>query len=334
MIVFAVMLSSFAFYAYQILFTPNIQVDKDARHYTIYDGTTFDELRNDLYDKGIINDAVSFSLLAKLKKYDQNVKPGMYRFEKDMSNTEAINMLRAGLQTPVKLTFSTARKIEELASAITSTIQLDSADMAPLLLSDSVAEAYGFDQQTFISMFLPNTYEVYWTISKKELLDRLKNEHDKFWTQERKQKAADIGLTPPEITTVASIVNAETIYIDEAPTIAGVYLNRLDRGYKLQADPTLKFAMNKFEIRRILNKDKDFESPYNTYKYTGLPPGPINLPPIAVIEAVLNYEDHNYLYFCAKDDFSGYHVFAKTLVEHNVNARKFQQALNTERIYR
>lgn len=334
MIVFAVMLSSFAFYFYQILYTPNILVDQDDRMFAIAEGTTFDELRKQLYNERIINDALSFSFLAKLKKYDSNVKPGMYLLEQDMSNTEAINMLRAGLQTPVKLTFSTARKIEELAGKLTSTIMMDSVDLAPILTSDSVAKAYGFNQETFISMFLPNTYEVYWTISEKELLDRLKKEYDKYWTEERKAKAQAIGLSPEDITTVASIVNAETNYIDEAPTIAGVYLNRLDRGYKLQADPTLKFAMNNFEIRRILNKDMGFESPYNTYKYEGLPPGPINMPSIAMIEAVLNYEDHSYLYFCAKDDFSGYHVFAKNLVEHNINARKFQRALNEQRIYR
>ncbi len=334
MIVFAVMLSSFAFYFYQILYTPNILVDQDDRMFAIAEGTTFDELRKQLYNERIINDALSFSFLAKLKKYDSNVKPGMYLLEQDMSNTEAINMLRAGLQTPVKLTFSTARKIEELAGKLTSTIMMDSVDLAPILTSDSVAKAYGFNQETFISMFLPNTYEVYWTISEKELLDRLKKEYDKYWTEERKAKAQGIGLSPEDITTVASIVNAETNYIDEAPTIAGVYLNRLDRGYKLQADPTLKFAMNNFEIRRILNKDMGFESPYNTYKYEGLPPGPINMPSIAMIEAVLNYEDHSYLYFCAKDDFSGYHVFAKNLVEHNINARKFQRALNEQRIYR
>lgn len=334
MIVFAVMLSSFAFYTYQILFTPNILVDQQDQYYAVYDSTTFSQLRKDFYDRGIINDALSFSFLAKLKKYDENVKPGMYKLTKDMTNTEAINMLRAGLQTPVKLTFSNARKTSDLARVLSSSIQLDSADLAPYLLSDSVATAYGFTQQTFVSMFLPNTYEVYWTITEKELLDRMKSEYDRFWDEERTQKAEAMGRSKTEISTIASIVNAETNMREEFATIAGVYLNRLDRGYKLQADPTLKFAMNDFEIRRILNKDKDFESPYNTYKYAGLPPGPINLPPIAALDAVLNYEDHNYLYFCAKDDFSGYHVFAKTLIEHNVNARKFQQALNSERIYR
>ncbi len=328
------MLSSFAFYAYQIVYTPNILVDQDDQYLTIDEGTSFEALRRKLYDRRIINDAVSFSFLAKLKKYDQHVKPGMYLLKKNMNNNEAINRLRAGLQSPVKLTFSTARKLEELAGKLSHSIMLDSLDLAPLLTSDSVAQAYGFNKQTFISMFLPNTYEVYWTISDRELLDRMKKEYDKFWTADRQAKAKAIGLSREEISTVASIVNAETNFIDEAPIIAGVYLNRLDRGYKLQADPTLKFALNNFEIRRLLNKDMAYDSPYNTYKYAGLPPGPINMPSISMIEAVLNYQDHRYLYFCAKDDFSGRHVFAKNLVEHNVNARKFQTALNLQQIYR
>lgn len=334
LIVFSVMLSSFAFYGYQVLYTPNILVDQDDRLFAIYEGTTYKMLQEQLYEQRIVNDLVSFSFLAKVKNFDEEIKPGMYLLKKNMSNTAAINLLRAGLQTPVKLTFNSARKIEELAPKLSYSLQMDSAALAPLLLSDSVAQAYGFDAHTFISMFLPNTYEVYWTISPRELLDRMKREYDKYWNEARLAKARAIGLEPTEVATLASIVDAETNKMDEAPTIAGVYLNRMKQGYKLQADPTLVYAIGDFSIRRILNKDKDFESPYNTYKYRGLPPGPINLPSIAALEAVLNREDHRYLYFCAKDDFSGYHAFAKTLVEHNINARKFQNALNQERIYR
>jgi len=214
------------------------------------------------------------------------------------------------------------------------TIQRDSTDLLPYLVSDSVASSYGFTSETFIAMFLPNTYEVYWTITPTQLLDRMKLEYDKYWTNAQKEKAKAIGLTPNEVVTLASIVDAETNMMTEAPTVAGVYLNRLKKGYKLQADPTLKFAMNNFEIKRLLLKDKQYESPYNTYKYPGLPPGPINMPSIAAVEAVLNAEDHRYLYFCAKPDFSGYHVFAKTLVEHSRNARAWQRALNEKRIYR
>lgn len=333
-IVFGVMLSSFAFYSYQVLFTPNILINKQDQFFAIPKKTTFKELQERLMREGIVNDLVSFSFLSRLKDYDTQIKPGMYLLKKDMSNTEAINLLRAGIQTPVKLTFTSARKIEDLSSRLTEGLMIDSLDMAPLLLSDSVARTYGFDSLTFISMFLPNTYEVYWTISPKELLDRMHQEYRSFWSEKQIAKARSIGLSPIEVATLASIVGSETNKMDEAPTIAGVYINRLKRGIPLQADPTLVFAIGDFSIRRILNKDKSYVSPYNTYLNRGLPPGPIKMPSISALEAVLNYEDHRYLYFCAKADFSGYHVFASTLTEHNRNAREFQRALNQERIYR
>lgn len=334
MVVFTIMLSSFSFYTYQILFTPNILVDRDDQFFAIEKGTTFKQLQNRLYEERIVNDLVSFSLLAKLKGLDENVKNGMYLLKKDMSNTAAINLLRAGLQTPVRMTFNSARKIEELSTKLTANLEIDSADMAPYLLSDSVAHIYGFDSLNFIGMFLPNTYEVYWTASPKEVLDRMKLEYDRYWNQTRRNKADSLGLTPQEVVTLASIVDSETNLMNEAPTIAGVYLNRIRRGYPLQADPTLVFAMNDFTIRRVLDVHKKTDSPYNTYKYKGLPPGPIMMPSIKAVESVLNAENHRFLYFCAKEDFSGYHVFARTLEEHNVNASKFQRALNRQRIYK
>ncbi|MEP0368667.1 MAG: endolytic transglycosylase MltG [Cyclobacteriaceae bacterium] len=334
MVVSTVMLSSFSFYAYQVLFTPNILVDQDDQYLAIPKGMTFKELQNKLYDERTVNDLVSFSFLAKIKGLDENLKSGMYLLKGDMSNTQAINMLRAGLQAPVKLTFSGARKIDELATKLTVNLEIDSATMAPYLLSDSVARSYGFDSLNFISMFLPNTYEVYWTASPNDILKRMKFEYDKFWNDARKKKADSLGLTPQEVTTLASIVDSETNLSDEAPIIAGVYLNRLERGYLLQADPTLVFALNDFSIRRVLDVHKQIDSPYNTYKYRGLPPGPIMMPSLNFIDAVLNAENHRFLYFCASPDLSGYHAFAKTLVEHNENARKLHRALNQRRIYR
>ncbi len=334
MIVFSVMLSSFAFYTYQVLYTDNILIDQEDRLFAIPNGTDFKTLQNKLYEERIVNDLVSFSFLSKAKGYHERIKPGMYLLKSNMSNSEAINLLRSGNQSPVQITFNSVRKIDELAEKLTVTLQMDSAKMAPYLLSDSIAKSYGFTAETFISMFLPNTYEVYWTISPEKLLDRMKKEYDKFWTQERISKAESKGLTPAEVVTMASIVDAETNMMSEAPRIAGVYINRLAKGYKFQADPTLKFAMNNFELRRILNKDMEFDSPYNTYKYLGLPPGPINMPSIAAVEAVLNAEEHRYLYFCAKADFSGYHTFANTLIEHNKNARALHTVLNENKIYR
>lgn len=332
-IVFSVMLTSFGFYAYQVLFVPNVLVDQPERYFPIYDGTTFKELQNELEEQRIVNNLMAFSLVARLKGYDKEIKPGLYLFSEGMNNLQAINMLRAGKQVPVKLTFSTARRLENLASKLTSSIQLDSADIVPYLLSPEVSNSYGFDSLNFISMFIPNTYEVYWTISAPDLLDRMKMEYDRFWNEKRMRLADSIGLTPQEVSTLASIVESETNMNDEKPRLAGVYVNRLRRGIPLQADPTLVFALGK-EVRRVINEDKKIDSPYNTYKYKGLTPGPIKMPSIPGIDAVLNHENHQYLYFCAKADFSGYHVFSEELSEHNVHAARFQRALNERGIYR
>jgi len=334
LVVFTMMLSSFAFYTYQILYTPNVLVEQEDRLFSIPKGSTFKDLQNRLANERIVNELVSFSFLAKLKDLDTNVKAGMYLIERDMTNIELINLLRSGSQTPIRLTFSNARLLNELPKKLTYGLEIDSADLAPILLADSTASKYGFTPETFISMFIPNTYQVYWTTTPEELLDRMKYEYDQFWNETRVKKAEALGMTKMEVATLASIVQGETNKMDEAPTIAGVYINRLKRGIPLQADPTLVFAIGDFSIRRILNKDKEFDSPYNTYKHRGLPPGPINLPRIPALDAVLNYEEHKYLYFCANADFSGYHVFARTLSQHNINARKFQRALNRERIYR
>jgi len=334
MIVFSVMLSSFTFYAYQIFFTANIQVGKEARLFTIYPTSTFKEIQNRLYDEQIVTDLVAFSFIARIKDYDKYIKPGVYNLKADMSNLEAVNLLRSGKQTPVRLTFNNARRIEKLAAKLTANIALDSATLLPYLTSDSIARSYGFDSLNFISMFLPNTYQVYWTISANELLDRMKTEYENFWSEERRAKAAKAGLTAKEVSTLASIVDWETNVMEETPSIAGVYINRLKRGIPLQADPTLVFALNDFTIRRVLNRHKAIDSPYNTYKYKGLPPGPVMLPSITAIEGVLNYKEHKYLYFCANPDFSGTHLFARTLTEHNRNAAGFQRALNRQRIYK
>ncbi len=334
LVVFTMMLSSFAFYAYQIIYTPNVLVGGNAMEIAIPHGMTFKELQDNLAKERIINEAVSFGFLAKLKNLDTNLKPGMYLLEPDMTNLQLINLLRSGSQTPVNLTFSNARLLSDLPKKLTQNLEIDSTQMAEALLSDSTAKYYGFEPHTFISMFIPNTYQIYWTSTAKEVLDRIKYEYDQFWSDERLSKAKELDLSPIEVSILASIVDAETNRMDEAAAVAGVYINRLQKGIALQADPTLVFAIGDFTIRRILNKDKELDSPYNTYKNKGLPPGPINMPSIAAIEAVLNYEQHSYLYFCAKEDFSGYHVFAKTLTEHNRNAHKFQRALNRERIYR
>lgn len=336
MVVFSVVLTSFSFYFYQLFFGMNILTEENDRNRVVLidNDDTFDSVRNDLYEAQIIQDALSFSFVSKTLGYQELVKPGLYELKPKMTNLEAVRMLRAGDQVPVDLTFNNIRLKEELAGKITKTIGLDSLTFLQKLNDPEVHEKYGFDEKNIISMFIPNTYQVYWTISADELFDRMYNEYQRFWNEDRKAKAAAIGLSPMEVSTLASIVQAESIMADESSTIAGLYLNRLEENMKLQADPTVKFALGDFAIQRILIKDTRVDSPYNTYKYEGLPPGPINLPTIQNINAVLNYEKHDYLYMCAKEDFSGYHRFAYTLSEHNRNARLFQQALNQRLIYR
>jgi len=335
MVVFTVMASSFAFYFYQMLQTPNILVDaQEEKLFAIKRGYTLDSVRNDLYDLAYLQDAVSFSFLAKLKNYDKNVKPGMYTLQPDMSNNRVINLFASGTQTPVKVIFSVLRKLDELPEKIEPFMAANQDEIANVFLDDDVMKSYGFDSATFISMFIPNTYEIYWTISPSDFLDRMKKEYDRFWNDTRVAKAKELGLSKIEVSTLASIVESETKKMDEAPKVAGLYLNRLERGIPLQADPTLVFALDDFTIRRVLDKDKLVDSPYNTYLNKGLPPGPISLPSIAAIDAVLNYEDHKFIYMCAKADFSGYHAFATNLIDHNRNAKAFQNALNRERIYR
>lgn len=329
-----ILVISFIFYGYQVTTTANILVDKQPVTVVIPTGSDFKDVQNILYKKNIVHEPVSFSFLAKLMDYDEGVKPGLYQFEKDMSNLEAIRMLRAGEQMPVNVTFNLVRLKPELAEKITKNIEASEDEVLKLLEDSAVAASYGFTQENFMSMFLPNTYEMWYTTDAKGLLDRMKKEYDKFWTAERKQRAGELNLSPAEVSTLASIVQAESNLKDERPTIAGVYLNRLEKRIPLQADPTLVFAAGDFSIRRVLNKHKEIESPYNTYKYAGLPPGPIQLPSINSLQSVLDREDHNYYYFCAKEDLSGAHAFASTLSEHLRNASRYQRALNKARLYR
>ena len=334
MIVFSVLLTSFSFYFYQLFFGVNVLAEKNDNTILIDRDDTFDSLRNRLYDEQIIEDALSFSFVSKVLGYQDAIKPGVYLLNKDMNNLEAVRKLRAGDQTPVNITFNNVRLKPELAEKITANTGVSTDEFLALLNNEDYIADFGFNEATVIGMFIPNTYEVYWTISAEELFERMNKEYKAFWNDSRKQKAEAIGLSPAEVSTLASIVQAESIMGDESPTIAGLYINRLNKNILLQADPTVKFALGDFAIQRVLTADTRVDSPYNTYRYKGLPPGPINLPTISSINAVLNYKKHDYIYMCAKEDFSGYHRFAKTLVEHNKNARLFQQALNRRNIYR
>jgi UPF0755 protein len=332
-IVGTVLLVTFSFYGYQAVYTPNVLVDKSDQVFLVPSGATFDLVQDQLYDEGHVNDLLSFSTLAKLMKYDQYVKPGRYLLRSNMSNIEAIRLLRSGEQTPVNVTFNNVRLKPELAERLCENLEADAEQFLALLNDGEFVKQYGFTTENILTMFLPNTYEFYWTTSAEELFERFHQEYQSFWSERRLTKANTLDMSPEEVVVLASIVESETNKPDEAPKVAGLYINRLQRNIALQADPTLVYAAGDFTIKRVLNKHKEIDSPYNTYKYAGLPPGPIRVPSINAIDAVLNYEDHNYLYMCARGDFSGYHNFATNLSTHLANARRYQRALSQAGVY-
>jgi UPF0755 protein len=250
-----------------------------------------------------------------------------------MNNSEIVNMLRSGKQAPVNVTFNNIRTLDELAARIGSQIEADAASLSRFFDDENNYSADGFTRQTLISVFLPDTYQLYWNLDPKGFYRRMLREYDVFWNDERLASAKALNLTPVEVSILASIIVEEASKDDEMPRIAGVYLNRLREGIPLQADPTVKFAVNDFTIRRVLNEHLEVDSPYNTYKYSGLPPGPVRCAPKPALEAVLKAEKHDYLFFVAKADFSGYHHFSRTLSEHNRYAAAYRRELNRRRIY-
>ena len=333
LIIFSTILTTGSVYTYQMLYSPNFLINAEDKFIIIEENTDFNQLIKKLEDDTLINDILSFSFLSKIMEYQENIKIGAYKVKMNMTNYDMITMLRSGNQTPIKLTFSYARKMDDLAEKITSKLKMSKDDLLNYL-NDNIDDYNGFEKSDIISVFLPDTYEVYWNVSPKNLTNKMYSEYKKFWNSERIAKLENINLNEKEAIVLASIVASETRMLDEADRVAGLYINRLRKNMRLQADPTLIFAANDFTIRRVLNKHKKIKSPYNTYIHKGLPPGPIRLVPKQYIDAVLNYEEHNFIYMCAKEDFSGYHAFATNLSDHNRNARKFQIALNMKKIYR
>lgn len=295
-----------------------------------------DSIYQVLVDMEILNNSDHFKTLAKTKKLTgSNIVPGKYKLKDGMSTNALINHLRAGNgKMEVRLRFGNLRNIEQLSGALAKEIRPDSIEVLNWLKNPDSLAKYGFNSFTIPSFFIPNTYFVNWEISTSKLMKRLAWEYKRFWNEERIEKARKMGMSQSEVSTMASIVYWETKKDKDMPKIAGVYVNRIKLGMPLQADPTLIFALNDYTIRRVLNVHKEIDSPYNTYKFRGLPPGPILVPPIKYIDAVLNYSNHDYLYFVAKEDFSGFSYFAKTYRQHLVYARKFQRALNQRNVYR
>lgn len=321
---------SFSFYAFQVVYTPNILVDKDNRLFLVKEGATFKDIQKELHEGNYVQDLVSFSFLAKITGYQDQIKPGRYILRKNMTNLEALRVLRSGKQDPVRITFNNVRLIGDLSEKITRNLAMTPEEFEVALINFAMTNKEGFNKNNILAMFIPNTYEVYFNISPDALVKRMHSEYEKFWNGDRKQKAKEVGLTQLEVSTLAAIVQAETVKPDEAPKIAGLYLNRLRKGIALQADPTLVYAVGDFSLKRVLNEHKQIDSPWNTYLYPGLPPGPINLPEINSIDAVLNFFPSDYYYMCAKEDFSGYHNFTNSYKEHMSNAIRYQRALTAE----
>ena len=320
---------------YTVIYKPNVWLN-EKEHLAIFIPTNsdFNKVKSILYEHGIIINRKNFEWLAKQKKYPENIKAGKFIITEGMSNDELINHLRSGLNVPVHLIFNNIRTKEQLAERISKQIEADGDSILSLLNDTNYIKKFGLTSQTITSIFIPNTYEFFWNTNAKQFIERMYSESKRFWTDKRKAKAEELNMSPIEVITLASIIEQETSKNDEKPVVAGLYLNRLKKGIKLQADPTIKYAIGDFTVKRILNKDLKIDSPYNTYLYAGLPPGPIRIPSIQGIDAVLNYKKHNYLYMCAKEDFSGYHNFSATLKQHNIYAARYRKALREKKIWR
>ncbi len=297
-------------------------------------GMNYNGFLHNLLETGVLKNEDSFKEAAGKMNLANSLKPGRYAIKEGMNNRTLINKLKSGNQDAVSLKFQNIRKKENFAAYLAKNMESDSLAFIKVLDSAALVEKYGFTTENVYTMFIPNTYELYWNVSPTEFFEKMVKQYNKFWTEERKNKAKALNLTPIQVSILASIVDSEALYDKEMPTIAGLYLNRLNRGILLQADPTVIFANDDFTIKRVLNSHLALDSKYNTYKYAGLPPGPIMMPSINAIDAVLNRENNNYIYMCAKEDFSGYHAFAETREQHEINANKYRAAMNKRNIYK
>lgn len=297
-------------------------------------GSNYDQLRDSILAHQLVEDTALFDRVAKMKKLENNVHAGHYRFAANISMNRMINIFTGGLQEPVKVSFHNIRRLEQMAGKVSQQLELDSSRLMNLLQNPEFMQQINPSGVDLLAFFIPNTYEFYWNTSAEEFLERMKKEYDRFWNNKRKKKAEAINLTPEEVSTLASIVQEETNQVSEMDRIAGVYINRLKINMLLQADPTLKYAWNDWAMRRVLNRHKTIDSPYNTYKYAGLPPGPISMPEPQVIDKVLNYEHHDYYYFVASTENPGFHDFSRSLREHNNKANRYRRNLNRKGIYK
>lgn len=327
----------FAYKVYDAVFSPNTDFNNEEAFVYIPTGANIQDVSRLL--SPLLKDTGSFVQIAERKGYASNIKGGKYSIKKGMGNNDIVNSLRSK-NIPVKVSFNNQETLADLAGRISSQIEPDSLALLKVLGDTEFYSANGFNSDNRMAMFIPNSYEFFWNTSAEKFRDRMLKEYNRFWNEERRGKAKALGLTPNEVVSLASIVHKETAKVDERPRVAGVYLNRIRKNIKLQADPTVIFALKKHTgnfdtiIKRVLYKDLEIDSPYNTYKYAGIPPGPITMPDISAIEAVLNPENHGYYYFVANVENFGYHKFAKTLAQHNRNKAQYVRWINSQNINR
>ncbi len=317
------------FIGYKMAFSPNVSISEEYTYLYITSDSDFQNVLDSLTNSEIIKNKKFFVIISKLKKYDIYVKPGKYKINNGLSNWNLVNLLRSGNQEPVKVLIPSVRTVEALCEKVAPYFEFSEQQLVDYLNSDEFLNLYSLDNYSVPSIFIPNTYEFYWNTSVEDFVKKMKNEYDKFWTDERLAKAKKINLTQLEVIVLASIVQSEQMANpDERPIIAGLYINRLRKDIPLQSDPTLIFAIGDFTIKRVYDYQKKVQSPYNTYLNLGLPPGPILIPDINSIDAVLNYNKNDYIYMCAKEDFSGYHYFTDNLTQHLIYAKRYHNALN------
>lgn len=331
-LIFLVIFAYFGIKIYRIVFTPNTSFEESKVYVYIPTGSNFNDLKEILAP--YVANWNSFEAMAEQRKYNYGVRSGRFQLQKGMNNHALIQTLTRNL--PVRVTFNNQERLENFAGRIATQIEPDSISLLEAFKEPKFLEENEQTEESVLSMFMPNTFEFYWNTTARQFRDRVAKEYYRFWNEERTAKAEKINLTPIQIVTLASIVQKESTKVEERPRVAGVYLNRLKKGMPLQADPTViyayKLVTDDFDqvIKRVLYRHLETDSPYNTYKYAGLPPGPIFMPDVSSIEAVLNAEQHHYIYFCASIERFGYHEFATTLDQHNVNRRKYVQWLNQQ----
>ena len=296
-------------------------------------GATFEQVMDTLRKHEVLKSEETFRKTAKVLKY-KTLRIGKYDISDCRTNLDLVRLLRRGQHYPVKFTFNNVRTVGQFVERVGDKFFFEPEELSALLHDRSYMQKFGLSDTTAVCLFIPNTYEFYYDITAEDFLNRMHGYYEQFWTDQRKATASEIGLTPVQVATLASIVEEENMRPSEKAIIAGLYMNRLNKGMLLQSDPTVKFALGDFARKRILNADLQVDSPYNTYKYKGLPPGPIRIPEASTMDSVLHYRHHNYLYMCAKEDFSGYHNFTASADEHACNAARYRAALNARNIKR